>query len=182
MVMATIVGRPYWFGLSLPRRTVSLMDHRWWWTVAVLWMVYVRHGGARSVVWCLRHAVNPRYVYAGLHHLDCSDNTVDAVTLILMLREERAQREAEGFEGHVRVQIQQQFYGHHYVTPLTDRTPAVSRPEWLVATPPADPGPEVIEGEITQELPVAFRELTLPIPGRQPLSETQMRLIERMSA
>lgn len=148
-----------------------MMAHWWWCALALLSFVY-RTYGYHAVVWSLRHAAHPGYVYTGRHHLGCAgDDTLDATWLIEELRAERAAARTPVERLH------EEFYGNHYVSPLTDRAPdffpAVSRPEWCVMTPPPYAAAEVIEGEL--EMPPVDK------PSRG-LTTLQQRIVERMNA
>lgn len=93
MVMETIEGRPYWFGMSLPRQNDSLLGKEWWCILALLVFVHHHHGGMRSVVWCLVVLVDPRYVYEGRHHPETTEEEpISAVALIMEMRTEREER------------------------------------------------------------------------------------------
>lgn len=94
MVMTTIVGRPDWFGLSMPRQYSSmLLNNRWWWTIILLSVVY-RDYGWRAVVVCI--GFDWRYVYEERHGMN-QIHVVSAVDLTLMLRREHRERERAMF-------------------------------------------------------------------------------------
>lgn len=122
VAMTATEGRPYWFGMSLPRQNRWMLDHWWWCAVALLLIVYRNHGGLISVVWCLRHCVNPAYVYAGRHYLHSTDDIpIPAVALIIELRQERKEHR-NGMAVVFSSGGESGLYGR-YVTPLLDRTP-----------------------------------------------------------
>lgn len=161
MVMTTIEGRPYWFGLSLPRDNSSRMGNRWWCAIVLLAIVYRRYGGMRSVIWCLGHAIDPRYVHSGRHYLSTTDdNPIPVIELIMSLRQERIDRPSV-YE--VSTRISNEIYGRQYVTPLIDR-------QWLdykyesyleKYDEPIRPRRIPTEYDRTEELPKLGRSLTI---------------------
>jgi hypothetical protein len=122
VVMTAMVGRPEWFGLSLPRMNGSMLG-QWWWCAITLLAVIYRDHGIRAVWWCVRHAIDPRYVYDGRHYLATTeDEPVTAVALILEMRREREERQ------RTLVPVLQVIHATQYITPLEERSTYV---DWI---------------------------------------------------